>query len=80
MENKKLYQFIELCKTDNNFIRVNYFANSITLCFTEAVYTTITIELVKLPNSFFIGKVFDYVTNQFVIQLFIYKIKTIDND
>jgi hypothetical protein len=80
MENKKLYEFIELCKNDSDFIKVSYYANSVSIQFNEAIYSTITTELIKLPNNFFIGKVYDYVTNQFILQLFIYKIKTFENE
>lgn len=80
MENKKLFEFIELCKKDNDFLRINLYANKVVIVFNEAIYSSITSELIKLPNSFFIGKVFDYINNQFVIQLFIYKIKTFENE
>jgi hypothetical protein len=80
MENEKLYQFIELCKKDDDFIKISNYANSVSIQFNQAIYSTITTELIKLPNSFFIGKVYDYITNQFVLQLFIYKIKTFENE
>lgn len=80
MENKKLNEFLEICKVDKDINEIKYYANSVLIYFNEAIYSHLTEKLKTLPNNYFISLSKSIIDDQYNIILFIYKIKTFENE
>ena len=80
MENKKLNEFLELCKTDKDLHEIKHYNNSVTISFNEVVYSGLTEKLKTLPNNFFISLGKNIIDDKITINIFIYKLKMYEND
>lgn len=80
MENKKLNEFLELCKVDKDLNEIKHYSNSVLICFNEVIYSGLTEKLKTLPNSYFISLAKNIIDDTYTINLFIYKLKMYEND
>lgn len=80
MENKKLNEFLELCKTDKDLHEITHYSNSVTISFNEVIYSVLTEKLKTLPNNFFISLGKNIIDDKITINVFIYKVKIYDYD
>jgi len=80
MENKKLNEFLQLCKADKDFYEIKHYSNSVTISFNEVVYSGLTEKLKTLPNNFFISLGKNIIDDKTTINIFIYKLKMYEND
>ena len=80
MENKKLNEFLELCKVDKDFLELKHYSNSVLISFKEVLYSGLTEHLKTLPNNYFISLAKNIIDDNYTINLFIYKLKMYEND
>jgi hypothetical protein len=80
MENKKLNEFLELCKTDKDLHEIKHYSNSVVVSFNEVIYSVLTEKLKTLPNNFFISLRKNIIDDKITINVFIYKVKIYDYD